>query len=648
MKPTVFLSKEDDAIKLQDANKCMEKSHILALRTYGFRPAPSADTYVCISPGRDLLMPVSDYLKRMGYELESDASTSRELKAISDTARDYGIARANGLKVKRQKRFGVITPPNFDSRVAIKPYQAKSVRHMIETIHAANFSVPGSGKTLMSYAVYDILKKRGVVDLLFVVGPLSSFGPWEQEYQFCMKKDPKKHVLRYHGTDRHKQLRDITTYDVVLTSYPTASNDRSLLVKNMMRKKRAMMVIDESHHIKSMYEDATHATSMINLGMHAKRRYILSGTPMPHSFEDLWSQVTFLWPSIKILQTRDAYKSMLENYGADAKISEMIDFLWTRVTNKHLKKDMPSILPEQTINVRMSHCQEAIYAGIEKDEWKTEHDEINLSALYRLRRNRILRLLQSVTNPGVLKRRDYTYDLDRFLSGNEDLDSRITRYNEVPPKLTAAARLALQITKGGGNVVIWTVFVWNVQALCDEITRLAPHSDPLGISGDVPTTSTQNEIAGREEIISRFKESVGRVLVATVGSVAESISLHKTCHRAIYLERNFNAGQYMQSLSRIYRIGSDKKNPVKFIFLKSVFSDGTTETVDETIDKILKGRIRKMHHLLDDEFSLHPLSLDTSSSGDWDLVDGSGGNGADLIYGNVTDMITKHKTAGKI
>lgn len=78
-----------------------------------------------------------------------------------------------------------------------------------------------------------------------------------------------------------------------------------------------------------------------------------------------------------------------------------------------------------------------------------------------------------------------------------------------------------------------------------------------------------------------------------MGSIAESVSLHKACQYAVYLERSFNAGQYMQSLSRIYRIGSDKNKPIQFHFLQSVFRDGRTDTIDGRIDIVLKERIKK-------------------------------------------------------
>ena len=60
----------------------------------------------------------------------------------------------------------------------------------------------------------------------------------------------------------------------------------------------------------------------------------------------------------------------------------------------------------------------------------------------------------------------------------------------------------------------------------------------------------------RESELGRFRsESDCLVLLANPAALGEGVSLHETCNDAIYLERTFNAGQYLQSLDRIHRLG---------------------------------------------------------------------------------------------
>ena len=76
---------------------------------------------------------------------------------------------------------------------------------MIQVPNVGNFSIPGSGKTTMAYAAYSILKDRNKIDQLFVVGPLSSFKPWEDEFESCFGIPAEKNILRFTGTPSEKK-----------------------------------------------------------------------------------------------------------------------------------------------------------------------------------------------------------------------------------------------------------------------------------------------------------------------------------------------------------------------------------------------------------------------------------------------------------
>ena len=59
------------------------------------------------------------------------------------------------------------------------------------------------------------------------------------------------------------------------------------------------------------------------------------------------------------------------------------------------------------------------------------------------------------------------------------------------------------------------------------------------------------------------------MLIANPAAVAESISLHKVCHNAIYLDMSFNASHYMQSKDRIHRVGLRPDDEINYYFLHS-------------------------------------------------------------------------------
>ena len=107
--------------------------------------------------------------------------------------------------------------------------QLLAAYHLCFSQNGCNFSVPGAGKTSVVYGAYAYLHNlpsddRRHVDGLLIIGPLSSFGPWELEYKACfdrpvkstrliggMTRDAKENYL--YG-DEHTEL-NLTSYQSV-------------------------------------------------------------------------------------------------------------------------------------------------------------------------------------------------------------------------------------------------------------------------------------------------------------------------------------------------------------------------------------------------------------------------------------------------
>ena len=96
------------------------------------------------------------------------------------------------------------------------------------------------------------------------------------------------------------------------------------------------------------------------------------------------------------------------------------------------------------------------------------------------------------------------------------------------------------------------------------------------------------------------------MFIANPAAASEGISLHindmgeKVCSNAIYLDRNFNSSQFLQSVDRIHRIGS-KETPNVYIFK-------TTNSLDMRVQERLDEKVTAMMKLLED-VSLAPYIL---------------------------------------
>ena len=67
------------------------------------------------------------------------------------------------------------------------------------------------------------------------------------------------------------------------------------------------------------------------------------------------------------------------------------------------------------------------------------------------------------------------------------------------------------------------------------------------------------------------------VFVANPAAAAESISLHEVCDHAIYIDRTYNAGQFMQSRDRIHRLIEKEKENQKYIDIYALNMPGSIE-----------------------------------------------------------------------
>lgn len=189
-------------------------------------------------------------------------------------------------------------------------------------------------------------------------------------------------------------------------------------------------------------------------------------------------------------------------------------------------------------------------------------------------------LLQLVSNPALL-----AAHASRF----EDADLLASLQSD-SPKIAYVCYRARQLVAEGHKVLIWSGFVQNVQLLASRLFDLGADY----IHGGVEAGSEEDDDT-REYKIARFhNDPHAMVLVANPAAASEGISLHTVCHHALYLDRNYNAAQFLQSADRIHRLGL---RPEQKTFLEIVYSPGT---IDESVSRRLEFKIGAMERALRD------------------------------------------------
>ena len=260
----------------------------------------------------------------------------------------------------------------------------------------------------------------------------------------------------------------------------------------------------------------------------------------------------------------------------------------------------------------MGPIQRRIYDFIEKKYVDTmiEEGSVDTSSRFKamLAQARMIRLMQAASDPSMLKT-----PLHEFMEDDEcpveayqaiddaDVLSAILDYEEkeVPAKYQAVKELVENIISEGGKVVIWATFIHTIHGIKDYLGKHGIAAQELygaipvereGVSDDSDDT-----ILTRERIVREFQkvDCPFKVIIANPFAVAESISLHKACHNAIYMERSFNAAHFVQSKDRIHRYGLAPGTKTNYYYVLS------RDSVDETIDIRLSEKEQRMTEIME-------------------------------------------------
>ena len=515
-----------------------------------------------------------------------------------------------------------------DAQRRLLDHQEHGLIHGLTAINAANFSVPGSGKTATTLAVAAVHLQANTIDLLIVVGPLSCFEPWETEAAVALPGVVTPIRVRGNRRQRHEIYKSVHARQILLLSYATAAADRSGLT-TICDSFKAMLVVDESHRIKR-FKGGVWAPALKEIAKHARVRIILSGTPMPHSGRDLYSQLNVLWPSAELTGPRDTFAVEVErNFGH---VLRRIRPFLTRTPKEALGlQPYQVVYHEVTLRDTQKEVYDLITTGLRR---RIEQAELWVDKLESLRRARPIRLLQAATNPNTLNSADTHYRLPRLESPNPTLMERLASYanRETPAKFETALNIVSAIMGNEGKVVCWSNFISNL----DQFTKYVKDKLPVPvfqIDGRIPigdeseyddsnaNTERSQRPDTRESIIARFLNTVGpAVLVANPASCSESISLHRGCHNAIYLDRTYDSAMFLQSVDRIHRLGLPPDAAISIHIIRATLED--MPTIDHLVESSLRRKEDRMKHLLEGA-ELAPLEqgIDPSIEAEGDKED---------------------------
>ena len=445
------------------------------------------------------------------------------------------------------------------------PDQLKNLKKLCSLKASASFSVPGAGKTTEALAFYAFHKEDRKTPLL-VISPPSAFISWEDEIKQCFSGNPT--ISRLRGTVSEIKDKIDESPQHAIINYDALRNIQKfdLIKRFILNNDDLVVVLDESHKSKG----ANISQIIASLAPYINFKMILTGTPMPQAPSDLRSQFNFLYPR--------------EHIVSDGSLIEKFQPLYVRTTKGDLGLEaieykLIKVKPKEAFSI---FFEEYFVKNIQLGS--TLEDILSIKSF----KKAVLRYIKLLSNPRLCE--DIIFNLDPVLA------SRISSEGD-GAKMEELLKRANELIERGEKVLIWSNFIDNVELIAKKFGSKAEF-----IHGGVPIGSDDEQLEiydTRDMKIRRFKEDPQcMVLVANPAAAAESISLHEHCNHALYLDRTYNAGQFLQSQDRIHRLIAKDKEKKKYI---DIFALDIAGCVDEKVHLALNRKIENMAAFLEDE-----------------------------------------------
>lgn len=437
-------------------------------------------------------------------------------------------------------------------RADLRPYQSEGL-NWLQFLREYHFNGVladdmGLGKTLQALAHLLIEKEAGRADRpSLVIAPTSLMSNWRREAE---KFTPSLKVLTLHGPEREQHFKQLTEYDLVLTTYALVLRDEELYRQHPFH----YLILDEAQAIKN----AKAKTTQVIYELNARHRLCLTGTPMENHLGELWSMFRFLMPGFlgPLDRFGRLFRLPIEKYGdaeRQLQLRKRLQPFMLRRTKEHVAKELP---PKTEIirTVALEGVQRDLYESVRLAMDKKLRDEINQKGFARSQimiLDALLKLRQVCCDPRLLK-----------------LDS--AQGIKASAKLEMLMEMLIEMLDEGRKVLVFSQFTSMLDLIEQELVK-----------NNIQFSKLTGQTRDRETAINYFQTGTAKVFLISLKAGGTGLNL-TAADSVIHYDPWWNPAVEQQATDRAYRIGQDKP-----VFVYKLL---TEETVEE---KILKLQERK-------------------------------------------------------
>ena len=380
----------------------------------------------------------------------------------------------------------------------------------------------GLGKTVQVIS----LLRRAYQDKLdgpvLIIAPRSLIWNWAKELE---RFAPELPIHIHYGPGRSKEDLVTEQKQIILTTYSITRID----VEELLPIEFSYLVLDESQHIKNLNAKRT----MAILGLKARHRLALSGTPMENNLAELYSLFRFLNPSFfgsKSRFTREYGKPIQEEKN-DQVLKELKKKIYPFMLRR-LKQDVLKELPEKS--------EQTLLVDLD-----AEH-----LAIYHRRRTYLKeKIREAIEKNGIFKASFLILQAMAELRRLAGIPEEDGEYPGRSAKREQLIDMIKDIRESGHKCLVFTNFLAVVEMVSSDL-------ESAGVANLVMTGATGN----RQALVHRFQTDpeIG-AFIMTLKTGGVGLNLTAADYVFIY-DPWWNRAAESQAVDRTHRIG--QQNPV--------------------------------------------------------------------------------------
>ena len=467
-------------------------------------------------------------------------------------------------------------------------FKTKPYKHQLTALEKswnketyAYFMEMGTGKTKVLIDNMSMLYDKGKIDGALIIAPKGVVKTWyEQEIPTHLPNHIENVTVLWQPNitktqqEKLESLFEIeTALHILVMNVEAFSTEKGVkFASKFLNSHKVLMAIDESTTIKT--PAAKRTKNILDLGIYAKYRRIMTGSPVTKNPLDLYTQCYFLDPYLldhaSYYSFRNRYAVMKTMHVRGRSIQVVHKFQNLSELSDKLKGFSYRVLKEDCLDlpsknwtkrhITLSKEQQKVYSEMKKTALATLNGKVTstMTVITQLMRLQQITCGHFVADDGTTQ---------------EIKNNRITELMDVLDEIE-------------GKAIIWGHWQKDIQNIVSEIEKVHGPGSVVSYYGLTPQED-------RQDNIRKFQSDPKcRFMVGTPSTGGYGITL-TAANTVIYYSNGYDLEKRLQSEDRAHRIGQKQTETYVDLICE--------DTVDEKIVKSLRDKINIASEVLGED-----------------------------------------------